>query len=115
MVTTGVVGDGVPIAAGLALASVLRGTRLDLRCLVALDRDAVSSVARTLRLLAVHAATRFTGPGAEDGQPIDVLETEKVEMEVEALAAGTIHRVVQEGVTYAVGAAAAPSTARGLT
>jgi pyruvate/2-oxoglutarate/acetoin dehydrogenase E1 component len=39
---------------------------LDLRTLVPLDRAAVlESVARTRRLLVVHAATQFAGPGAE--------------------------------------------------
>jgi pyruvate/2-oxoglutarate/acetoin dehydrogenase E1 component len=39
---------------------------LDLRTLVPLDMDAVlASVARTRRLLIVHAATQFAGPGAE--------------------------------------------------
>ncbi len=44
------------------------------------------------------------GDRVEEGQPIYVLETEKVEMEVESPAAGTVHRVGQEGVTYPVGA-----------
>jgi len=39
---------------------------LDLRTLVPLDIDAVlQSVARTRRVLIVHAATQFAGPGAE--------------------------------------------------
>ena len=39
---------------------------IDLRTLVPLDREAVlRSVARTRRLLVVHAATQFAGPGAE--------------------------------------------------
>ena len=39
---------------------------IDLRTLVPLDRDTVlDSVARTTRLVVVHAATQFAGPGAE--------------------------------------------------
>lgn len=55
----------------LAAAEVLAGEGtdvevVDLRTLVPLDRQAVlSSVARTRRLLIVHAATQFAGPGAE--------------------------------------------------
>lgn len=55
----------------LAAAEVLAGEGtdvevVDLRTLVPLDRRAVlSSVARTRRLLIVHAATQFAGPGAE--------------------------------------------------
>jgi pyruvate/2-oxoglutarate/acetoin dehydrogenase E1 component len=55
----------------LAVPEVLAGEGtdvevVDLRTLVPLDRRAVlSSVARTRRLLIVHAATQFAGPGAE--------------------------------------------------
>jgi pyruvate/2-oxoglutarate/acetoin dehydrogenase E1 component len=39
---------------------------IDLRTLVPLDRDTIlDSVARTTRLVVVHAATQFAGPGAE--------------------------------------------------
>jgi acetoin:2,6-dichlorophenolindophenol oxidoreductase subunit beta len=59
----------VPEALAAADQLAAEGTAVevvDLRTLVPLDRDAVlSSVARTRRLLVVHAATRFTGPGAE--------------------------------------------------
>ena len=59
----------VPEALAAAETLVGEGTDvevLDLRTLVPLDRRAVlESVARTRRLLVVHAATRFAGPGAE--------------------------------------------------
>ena len=55
------------LAAAEALAE--EGTSvevLDLRTLVPIDREAVlTCVARTCRLVVVHAATRFAGPGAE--------------------------------------------------
>jgi pyruvate/2-oxoglutarate/acetoin dehydrogenase E1 component len=62
---------GWQVPEALAAAEVLaaEGTDVevvDLRSLVPLDRRAVlDSVARTRRLLVVHAATRFAGPGAE--------------------------------------------------
>ncbi len=59
----------VPEALAAAETLAAEGTDvevLDLRTLVPLDRRAVlESVARTRRLLVVHAATRFAGPGAE--------------------------------------------------
>jgi len=59
----------VPEALAAAEALATEGTSvevLDLRSLVPLDRDAVlSSVAKTGRALVVHAATQFSGPGAE--------------------------------------------------
>ena len=59
----------VPEALAAAEALAEEGTEvevIDLRTLVPLDLPAVlSSVARTKRLLIVHAATRFAGPGAE--------------------------------------------------
>ena len=59
----------VPEALAAAEALATEGTEVevvDLRSLVPLDRRAVlASVARTRRLLVVHAATRFVGPGAE--------------------------------------------------
>jgi pyruvate dehydrogenase E1 component beta subunit len=55
------------MAAADQLAEEGIGTEvIDLRTLVPLDRDAVlDSVARTTRLVVVHAATQFAGPGAE--------------------------------------------------
>lgn len=59
----------VPEALAAAEALAAEGTDVevvDLRTLVPLDLAAVlQSVARTKRLLVVHAATRFAGPGAE--------------------------------------------------
>jgi acetoin:2,6-dichlorophenolindophenol oxidoreductase subunit beta len=59
----------VPEALAAAEALAGEGTQVevvDLRSLVPFDRQAVlSSVARTRRLLVVHAATRFAGLGAE--------------------------------------------------
>lgn len=62
---------GWQVPESLAAAEVLAAEGaevevIDLRTLVPYDLDAVlSSVARTKRLLVVHAATRFAGPGAE--------------------------------------------------
>lgn len=62
---------GWQVPEALAAAEELAGEGtsaevVDLRTLVPLDREAVlASVARTRRLLVVHAATRFAGPGAE--------------------------------------------------
>lgn len=68
-VTVATWGWQVPEALAAAEALAGEGTDvevLDLRSLVPLDRRAVlESVARTRRLLVVHAATRFAGPGAE--------------------------------------------------
>ena len=44
------------------------------------------------------------GDRVEEGQPIYLLETDKVEMEVEAPAAGTVHLLGEAGSTYLVGA-----------
>ncbi len=66
-----VVSWGWQVPEALAAAETLakEGTSvevLDLRTLVPLDRAAVlASVARTRRVVVVHAATRFAGPGAE--------------------------------------------------
>ncbi len=59
----------VPESLAAAEALAAEGTEvevLDLRTLVPLDRTAIlESVGRTKRLLIVHAATQFAGPGAE--------------------------------------------------
>lgn len=44
------------------------------------------------------------GDWVEEGQPIYLLETDKVEMEVEAPATGTVHLLGEAGSTYLVGA-----------
>lgn len=44
------------------------------------------------------------GDAVTEGQPLYRLETEKVEMEVECPAAGTVHLLGQAGTTYLVGA-----------
>jgi pyruvate dehydrogenase E2 component (dihydrolipoamide acetyltransferase) len=43
------------------------------------------------------------GAPVEKGQPLYELETDKVTNEVEAPAAGRLHRIGEEGVTYPVG------------
>ncbi len=43
------------------------------------------------------------GGGVAQDQPMYVLETDKVESEVTAPAAGVLHRIGREGGTYAVG------------
>ena len=43
------------------------------------------------------------GAAVAEGDPIYLIETDKVENEVNATAAGTIHMTGQEGETYAVG------------
>lgn len=44
------------------------------------------------------------GDRVDEGQPLYLLETDKVEMEVEAPAAGTFHPLGEAGQTYPVGA-----------
>ena len=44
------------------------------------------------------------GDPVAEGQPLYLLETDKVEMEVEAPASGTVHLLGEAGQTYAVGA-----------
>jgi pyruvate/2-oxoglutarate dehydrogenase complex dihydrolipoamide acyltransferase (E2) component len=44
------------------------------------------------------------GDRVAEGQPLYLLETDKIEMEVEAPAAGTVHLLGEAGRTYAVGA-----------
>jgi acetoin:2,6-dichlorophenolindophenol oxidoreductase subunit beta len=62
---------GWQVPEALAAAELLAGEGIsaeivDLRTLVPLDRETVlESVARTTRLVVVHAATQFAGPGAE--------------------------------------------------
>jgi len=62
---------GWQVPEALAAAEVLAGEGIsvevvDLRTLVPLDREAVlASAAKTKRVVIVHAATRFAGPGAE--------------------------------------------------
>ncbi len=62
---------GWQVGEALAAAELVAGEGIgaeviDLRTLVPLDRDTVlDSVARTTRLVVVHAATEFAGPGAE--------------------------------------------------
>jgi pyruvate dehydrogenase E1 component beta subunit len=62
---------GWQVAEALAAAELVAGEGIDvevvdLRTLVPMDVDAVlTSVARTRRVLVVHAAPRFGGPGAE--------------------------------------------------
>ena len=43
------------------------------------------------------------GDAVVDGQPIYVVETDKVETEVPAAVAGTVHRGAEAGGTYPVG------------
>jgi pyruvate/2-oxoglutarate dehydrogenase complex dihydrolipoamide acyltransferase (E2) component len=44
------------------------------------------------------------GDRVAEGQPLYLLETDKIEMEVESPAAGTVHLLGEAGATYAVGA-----------
>lgn len=44
-----------------------------------------------------------SGSRVEEGQRVYVLATDKVEMDVEAPASGTLHHVVEAGGIYAVG------------
>ena len=43
------------------------------------------------------------GDAVTEGQPLYLIETDKVENEVEATAAGTVHLTGEEGETYPVG------------
>ncbi|MGH9090515.1 MAG: lipoyl domain-containing protein [Acidimicrobiales bacterium] len=45
------------------------------------------------------------GDPVAEGQPLYLLETDKIEMEVESPAAGTVHLLGEAGQAYAVGAA----------
>ncbi len=58
--------------------------------------------------LAVSEATLIEwlvedGAVVSEGQPLYVVETEKVETEVEAAAGGVVHRLGEAGQTYPVG------------
>jgi pyruvate/2-oxoglutarate dehydrogenase complex dihydrolipoamide acyltransferase (E2) component len=44
-----------------------------------------------------------SGTEVEEGQPVYVLATDKVEMDVEAPAAGVLHHVGEAGEVYPVG------------
>ena len=44
------------------------------------------------------------GQSVEEGSPLYVLETDKVEMEIAAPTSGTVHWSAEEGETYEVGA-----------
>lgn len=44
------------------------------------------------------------GAHVDEGAPLYVLETDKVEMEIAAPCAGTVHWSAEEGETYEVGA-----------
>jgi pyruvate/2-oxoglutarate dehydrogenase complex dihydrolipoamide acyltransferase (E2) component len=43
------------------------------------------------------------GAVVDEGQPLYVIETDKVETEIEASTSGVIHRAAAAGQTYAVG------------
>jgi pyruvate/2-oxoglutarate dehydrogenase complex dihydrolipoamide acyltransferase (E2) component len=71
----------------------------DLRTLVKVPQTSVAVTEGTIvRWLAAD------GDQVAVGQPLYLLETDKVEIEVESPAAGTIHLLGEAGQTYLVGA-----------
>jgi pyruvate/2-oxoglutarate dehydrogenase complex dihydrolipoamide acyltransferase (E2) component len=65
---------------------------------VRIPRTSVAVAEATLTQLLVS-----DGEAVAEGQPLFVIETEKVETEIEAGAAGTVHWTGTEGTVYDIG------------